>query len=139
MFTLMNVARVVVALLLVTATSSCQSQSNSVKEQWAEREKFPGCGSIELSQGEKVTATSHSEVRCMTEAIDSGTGAELVVSSPTTEGDLIRDHYRLYPDRRLEWYIDSSDDPNAGVDWELIDCIRPVWLPRVTCPDVGPY
>ncbi len=135
----MNAARVVVALVLVAGTSACQSQSNSVKEQWAEREKFPSCGSIELSQGEEVTATSHSEVACMTDAADAATGAELTVSSPTIEGDMIRNHYRLYPDRRLEWYIDSSDDTYAGVVWELIDCIRPVWLPRVTCPDVGPY
>lgn len=139
MFTRMLSIRALVVVLLAMGMSSCQSQSNSVKEQWAEREKFPDCGSIELNQGDKVTATSHTEVTCMSDAIDSGTGAELVVSSPTTEGDQIRNHYRLYPDRHLEWYIDSSDDPHSDVDWELIDCIRPVWLPRVTCPDVGPY
>ena len=138
MTTLARLTSALVLFLLVVTMSSCQSQSNSVKEQWEEREKFSDCGSITLDQGEKVTATSHSEVTCMTDASDAGTGAELLVSSPTTEGGRVRDHYRLYPDRRLEWYIDSSDDPHAGVDWELIDCIRPSWLPRVTCPDVGP-
>jgi hypothetical protein len=134
----MNAARVVVTLLLVTGVSSCGSQSDSVKDQWEGRSKVPNCGSIELGLGDKITATSHSEVTCMTDALDSGTGAELSVTSRTDEGDPVRNHYRLYPDGHLEQYIDSSDDPNAGVDWELIECIRPVWLPGVTCPDVGP-
>ncbi|WP_332644643.1 hypothetical protein [Aeromicrobium sp.] len=139
MSTLAKTTHVMVVLLFVAGVSSCGSQSDSVKDQWNDRSKLPDCGSIELGQGEKVTATSHTEVSCMSDAIESGTGAELHVSSPTIEGDMIRDHYRLYPDRHLELYIDSSDDPHAGVDWELIECIRPVWLPRVTCPDTGPY
>ena len=138
MSTLTTAPRVLVALLFVFGASSCQSQSDSVKDQWEDRAKFPSCGSIELIQGEKVMATPHAEVTCMADAIDSGNGAELQVSSPTTEGDTIRDHYRLYPDGHLEWYIDSSGDPHAGVDWELIECIRPGWLPRVTCADTGP-
>ncbi len=135
---LAKAAGALVVLAVATGMSSCQSQSNSVKEQWEERAKFPSCGSIELNQGDKITATSHPEVTCMADAIDSGDRAELVVSSPTTEGGTIRDRYRLYPDGHLEWYIDSSDDPHARFDWELVDCIRPGWLPRVTCPDVGP-
>ncbi|GAA3533261.1 hypothetical protein GCM10022234_32640 [Aeromicrobium panaciterrae] len=138
MSTLTKALGVLTVFVLVTGTSSCRSQSDSVKDQWAGREKFSGCGSIELSQGDTVASTSHSEVTCMTDALDSGSGAELLVSSPTTEGDRVRDHYRLYPDGHLELYIDSSDDPYAGDDWELIECIRPVWLPRVTCSDAGP-
>ncbi|GEL93458.1 hypothetical protein [Cellulomonas composti] len=80
------------------------------------------CGEIVLGQGEQVPATAWA---CLDAA--TGTGATLVVTFPTTEGDPIVTTYRVGPDvDGLEITTDATQDrfggPDAGISTE-------------TCPD----
>ena len=56
------------------------------------REPLQSCGDVRLDQGESVPDDLY---RCLDEA--AATGAELVVTMPTTEGDPIVSYYRVGP------------------------------------------
>ena len=87
-----------------------------------------------LAQGEQVDGKSMQEIACLRRALDVSEGAELAVSYPTVEGDIIRDHYRLTPHGSLQLYSDNQDDSYSDKKWSAVKCYAPEWLPKISCP-----
>jgi hypothetical protein len=97
-----------------------RSAEDRAAEKWFhERQPLASCGEIELRQGEPEIPPV--AVACMDTAF--GSGAELVVTSLTIEGDPIVAYYRVGPGiDGLEIYRDNRDDAYRGSDWDLTRC-----------------
>lgn len=108
------VAPALVALLAL-AVAGCGGSpgpASSPTDPLAARAPLTSCGTVDLGQGEAVPETAWD---CLDQATDAG--AELVVSTPTTEGDPIVTYYRVGPGiDGLEVYVDNRADRFAGVD-----------------------
>lgn len=75
----------------------------------SQRESLPSCGTFGAGQGEAVPDAAWD---CLDEG--SSTGAELVVTMPTTEGDPIVTYYRVGTGiEGLELFVDSRADSYA--------------------------
>lgn len=120
--------------ILVLATlflSGCAAFEDAVPRAFEERQPLPSCGEIELAQGERIP---ESAVACMDAAGD--TGAELIVSAPTVEGDLVVTYYRSLPGGGVEIYTDSTLDKFAGggSPWTMLRCPD---AQSILAPDLG--
>ncbi|MFF3562138.1 hypothetical protein ACFYXS_19070 [Streptomyces sp. NPDC002574] len=124
-------------LVAVAATSllgaGCGMLGDPVKERWASRTEFSSCGEVSLDQGEEIKRKAVREISCLRQALKSGESAELKVAYLTTEGDPMREYYRLTPQRRLELYTDSTDDRYSDQKWSFAECCTPEWLAEISC------
>lgn len=85
----------------------------------AQAAELPQCPAISVAQG-GLAPTSSS---CLFSDAADEDGAELVVTSLTTEGDPVRTHYRRIPGRPgLEVLVDASDDRSGSGAWERQAC-----------------
>lgn len=89
--------------------------------QFLARDHLPPCDPVVLAQGEAVPPESWT---CLDDA-DDETGAELVVTAPTIEGDPIVTYYRVGPAiAGLEIYVDSTKDAfgDSANPWQYESC-----------------
>ena len=93
--------------------------SDPVEEQWASRESLPSCGSVRLSQGEKLKVEGKTELACMGRASKSGRGAELTIHQPATEGDPVTSYWRVTSEGSTEVYGDSTEDAFSDQKWSF--------------------
>lgn len=85
-----------------------------------DRARLGSCGEVTLDQGEEVPDDAWV---CLEESRT--TGAELVVTRPTTEGDGIVEYVRVGPDiDGVEVWVDVTADRFGGTDagWTLQRC-----------------
>jgi len=108
------------AILLALATSAlagCSSQS-APPEEFTDRTPLTSCGQIVLGHGDTVPTTA---VDCMTDAHD--VGAELRVSSVTTEGDTIVSYFRVGPKiDGIDLFVDGTADSFGPRTWTYQHC-----------------
>lgn len=85
-----------------------------------DREPLESCGEFTLEQGEQHPVAAS---ECLNAAMGAG-GAELIVTSPTVEGDPITTWYRALPTGGLETWSDVRQDTFAGegVSWHYSLC-----------------
>ncbi|GAA2384918.1 hypothetical protein GCM10010420_04100 [Streptomyces glaucosporus] len=127
-------AAVVAASLLTTGCGALNGVVNDpVGERWESRTGLPSCGEVSLEQGEEMGKRAAREIACLRRALGNSEGAELEATYPTTEGDLIREYYRLTPSGRLEVYTDGTDDRHSDGTWSFTECHTPEWLPEISC------
>ncbi|MBN0041792.1 hypothetical protein JN535_16650 [Cellulosimicrobium cellulans] len=82
------------------------------------RDPLDSCGDLRLDQGESVPDDAY---RCLDDA--AATGAELVVTLPTTEGDPIVNYYRVGPGiEGLEIFVDATRDTYGSGQWAHLRC-----------------
>lgn len=96
-------------------------QSDAAPAEFRQREPLSSCGNIELVQGETVPDSAWA---CMDAA--SGSGAELTVVQPTTEGDPIVTFYRVGPNIRGMDVITDSTLDTFGFGWLVQHCVDTV-------------
>ncbi|MFC9622650.1 hypothetical protein ACFTXM_22525 [Streptomyces sp. NPDC056930] len=125
--------RLVAVAAMSLLAAGCGMVNDPVKERWESRTEFSRCGEVRLDQGEEMQKQAVREIACLRRALKSGESAELKVTRPTTEGDLIREYYRLTPQGRLEMYIDSTDDQYSDQKWSFAKCYAPEWLAEISC------
>ncbi|MBT2511573.1 hypothetical protein J7I98_38490 [Streptomyces sp. ISL-98] len=124
----------VAAMSLLAAGCGVLNDSvDPVKERWESRTGFSSCGKVSLDQGEEMQKQAVREIVCLRRALKSGESAELKVTYPTVEGDLIREYYRLTPQGRLEVYTNSTDDRYSDQKWSFAECYTPEWLAEISC------
>ncbi|WP_456826845.1 hypothetical protein [Cellulomonas sp. P5_E12] len=119
----MRARRLVALAASALVLAGCGAGEDVPPESFASRAALPSCGELEIAQGETIPAEAW---QCLDEA-DARAGAELVVTSPTTEGDPITTYFRVGPGiDGLEVFTDSSQDAFGGDG--------PAWTHQV-CPD----
>lgn len=109
--TLTAAAVVIAGIVVLTSYGSVESRFDR-------REPLTSCGSVTLGQLEEVPAEAWA-------CLDAGraTGAELVVTTPTTEGDPMRAYYRVGPGvDGLEIYRDTTADTYGSGGWSFTRC-----------------
>jgi hypothetical protein len=104
-----------------------------VQQQWEERTTLPSCGAVDLHHGEELRRDAPAALACLRSALTSGEGAELVVTSPTTEGDPITAYYRVTPAGTTELYEDATEDAFGDGAWHFAECDRPEGVLDVAC------
>ena len=130
----MTATRALLVTCLVAFTMWSEwGSGDPVRERFDARTKYPSCGQVRERQGDEFSKSATSEIECLRRAIQAGKGAEFSLTYPPTEGALIRDHFRLKPDGKLELYSDGTDDEYSDQKWEYSKCISPEWLPEVDC------
>ena len=134
------------SLVLLLGLAGCASEGpgereptppedHPVGQQWLDREPLPGCGTLDVDQGDGWRATDPEVFDCFDDALRSGDAAELAVVYPTVEGDPIRVWYRLTGDA-MEVYEDASADSYGGdMAWMFRTCDVPERMPRRGHPD----
>ena len=109
---------------LLTASCATNAGDRSADDRAAElaflnREPLHSCGEVTLEQDD--LQIPEDAVACMDATL--GSGAELKVTMPTTEGDPIVPYYRVGPGvDGLEIYSDNRADAFRGTDWDLQRC-----------------
>lgn len=138
------------ALLGVVGVTGCTSYETDVDPvpavtvpdpppAFTNRTELPDCGSITLDQGESLEWPAD-----IAECLAIPEGGEAMVQYPTTEGDPIREYYRVGPGvRGVEIYTDHTDDAFGTQAWThqvcpgstaediptaQLSCTEPVWL-----------
>lgn len=85
---------------------------------FVDRAPLVSCGDVQLDQGESVPDDLY---RCLDDA--AATGAELVVTMPTTEGDPIVHYYRVGPQiDGVELFVDATRDAFGSRRWVHLLC-----------------
>jgi hypothetical protein len=102
-----------VAAVLVTL-NGCSAPPSGAPAEFLERESLSSCGEVTLAQGEEIP---QSAIDCMT-----GSGVELSVTRPTTEGDPITSYFRTRAEGGLEFWADSTQDQWSDKSWHLYSC-----------------
>lgn len=136
----MRLPWVVLAIALVAALVSCGSTDQSAEDvtspsgsptssvrptigptpaAFTARTPLPSCGSYELG----LEALPSQAGRCMTAAVGTTAGAELVLSRPTVEGDAVVTYFRALPgSTSIEVFIDSTKDKFGTRVWSRQMC-----------------
>ena len=122
---------VVLPLLLAGCASSPAGESpppgsadDPVRARFIGRVAYDTCGKVALGQGETVARTS-AEWACLTAARTARAGAELAISTPTTEGDPIVNYVRVNPDGTSKVFIDPTADKfGGGQGWMFSTCAK---------------
>jgi hypothetical protein len=123
----------VACILTVTATGCSRILGDPVRDQWGDRASLASCGEVVLEQGERLQHEVRSEFECLRAAFHSGSGAELKVQAPTTEGDPVTSYYRVTPAGTTEVYVDSTHDKFGDQKWSFADCKQPESVLDVNC------
>jgi hypothetical protein len=97
---------------------------DSAPEEFRDRDVLPACGRVVLGQGERVSQVDPAALACLRDGLTDGQGAELVVVSPTIEGDPVTDHRRVLPDGSAEVWTDMTEDEHGG-GWDHGTCATP--------------
>jgi len=99
--------------LLVVAAALFLRRDDSPPDAFTNRSPLPSCGTVTAGAGSQ----------CLTAAMGTGAGAELTVTSVTTEGDPIVAYYRAVPGQPgLEVFTDSTKDKFSGTGWSYARC-----------------
>lgn len=108
----------VLVVALASALAACNvpgvpGGTGGAPEWFTEREPLESCGEVRLGQGDTVPDDAWA---CL--GAGTATGAELVVTAPTAEGDPITTYYRVGPAiDGLEIVIDGSADTFGTGEW----------------------
>jgi hypothetical protein len=107
-------------LAVVLVVSGCGGQDEQSEPAWfADRQALPSCDAVVLDQGDVVPETA---TECLFGDNDPS-GAELVVQSPTTEGDPVVTYYRRLPGAAsLDVMTDMTGDQNGSQGWSWSTC-----------------
>jgi hypothetical protein len=99
--------------------------SDAVRLQWEDHTGIDDCGVVEnMTLGEP--APGEAKVwRCLADARDAGTAAEVTRLMTTVEGDPIYTYYRIATDGTLEIYEDGTQDAFGSQEWSFVQCPAP--------------
>jgi len=84
-----------------------------------ERSVLPQCTPITVPQGRPVPAALQD---CLLSASAQREGAEVLLTSLTTEGDPIKTYYRVLPDAGVEVFTDATADSFGSGEWRHDRC-----------------
>ncbi|QNE46386.1 hypothetical protein F1C58_05320 [Glaciihabitans sp. INWT7] len=102
----------------VLILAGCSIRSGPPPE-FTDRSPLVSCGEIVLAQGDTVPPGA---IRCMDEAAGKS-GAELSISSPTTEGDAIISYFRVGPEiDGIDQFVDATRDSFGPRRWTYQHC-----------------
>jgi len=123
---MVSLTRWTTTAVILLALTGCTSEltvyppepvAPSVPAWFTDRPSLRSCGEIELGQGEQIPDDA---IQCMRTATE---GAELVVTSPTTEGDPVTTYYRVGPDiDGMDLIVDAREDAWGSGEWEQSTC-----------------
>ena len=122
-----------VVCILGLAACSSPFAGDRVRERWVDRVRLDSCGEVVLDQGVALRQAGGSALDCLRDALRSGSGAELRVEQPTTEGDPVISYVRVTPDGAAEVYVDSTRDGFGDQKWSFTRCARPRSVLDVDC------
>jgi hypothetical protein len=74
------------------------------------------------NRNEPVSAEQRGRNRCLLDALAEGRQAQLVLTYMTVEGDPITEYYRILVPRRIEVFIDATQDPPGSQKWSHMLC-----------------
>ncbi|WP_432498781.1 hypothetical protein [Kineococcus auxinigenes] len=96
---------------------------------FTDREPYPRCPPVTVAQGQASEQVSGQQTTaapweaCLLSAHAQRDGAEVRVTSPTTEGDPITTYYRRAPGGGgVEVFIDATADSFGSGEWEHLQC-----------------
>ncbi|WP_432485260.1 hypothetical protein [Kineococcus esterisolvens] len=96
---------------------------------FSDREPYPRCPPVTVAQGQASGQVSGEQAAaapweaCLSSADAQHDGAEVRVTSATTEGDPIRTYYRRAPGGGgAEVFIDATADSFGSGEWEHLRC-----------------
>jgi hypothetical protein len=102
----------------IVMLAGCSIRSGAPPE-FTDRSPLVSCGEIVLAQGETAPPGA---IGCMEEAAGRG-GAELSVSSLTTEGDAIVSYFRVGPQiDGIDLFVDATADSFGPRTWTYEHC-----------------
>lgn len=97
--------------------ASVAAASPDAPAAFRDRTPFTSCGTVQLQQGDPIPAT---RIACLVGGTTAG--RELVVTSPTTDGDPIVRYFRVGPGiSGVQLFTDATADPNGG-GWSRTTC-----------------
>lgn len=107
-------------LAAVLVLSGCGGGETTSEPAWfADRQTLPSCEAVVLDQGDVAPDTSSG---CLFGG-STDSGAELLVRSPTTEGDPVYTYYRRLPGAAgLDVMSDATRDQNGSEGWRWVTC-----------------
>ena len=121
-------------LPIVVLGCGVDAAGQSTPDWFENRPALPACAEVDLDQGELVP---DSAATCLFGGRD-GTGRELVVRSPTTEGDSVHTYYRQLPGVvGLDVITNATQDQNGSVGWHWETCPQAVSLTDIGGCDVN--
>jgi hypothetical protein len=88
------------------------------------RTPMPFCGHDSVVRTRLGDVSDPEPWECLIGARESGTAAELIRDSLTTEGGPIRSIFRTRPSGEIEWWGDATQDPLGGGQWTRTVCGR---------------
>ncbi|GAA0310681.1 hypothetical protein [Kineococcus aurantiacus] len=88
-----------------------------------ERSALPQCAPITVPQGQSTPVTLQD---CLLSPGAQHDGAEVLVTSSTTEGDPVKTYYRVLPGGAVEVFTDATADAFGSEGWS-----------HTRCPDVA--
>ncbi|WP_432537567.1 hypothetical protein [Kineococcus arenarius] len=120
----------VVALVLFTGSMLAWviwqlTASGRPPQAFTDREPYPRCPPVTVAQGQASgqQAAAAPWEACLLGANAQRDGAEVRVTSPTTEGDPITTYYRRAPGGGdVEVFIDATADSFGSGEWEHLRC-----------------
>ncbi|MBC7723724.1 MAG: hypothetical protein H7146_03105 [Burkholderiaceae bacterium] len=126
-------ARYALPLIVAIAVSGCSPATTPLPDGIAERTPLASCGELVVHLGETIPI----EPRVCLRNAATRAGAELIVTTSTTEGDPIRRFYRVGPQiDGVEVIVDNSGDRFGSGGWTTNSCPGAVTVTEYgTCPD----
>lgn len=108
----------------IVMLAGCSIRSGAPPE-FTDRSPLASCGEIVLARSETVPPGA---IRCMDEAAGEA-GAELSVSSLTTEGDAIVSYFRVGPQiDGIDLFVDATADSFGPRTWSYQHCTGDVTI-----------
>jgi hypothetical protein len=107
----------VVVVFGLGLASAC-SYTPSALDDWPEE---PSCGRYE-NRNDPALAEQRWKNRCLLDAAAEGRPAQLVLTYMTVEGDPITEYYRVLGPRRVEIFVDATQDPLGSDQWTHLLC-----------------
>ncbi|WP_432509309.1 hypothetical protein [Kineococcus auxinigenes] len=105
--------------------------SSRPPQAFTDREPYPQCPPVTVAQGQawQEQAAAAPWEACLSSVDAQRDGAEVRVTSPTTEGDPITTYYRRAPGGGgVEVFIDATADSFGSGEWEHLRCADVVAL-----------
>lgn len=121
--------RVLGAVLVVGLLAGVAAYALSLRDpaSFRNRTSLPTCGSVESA---RTAVVPQEAVRCLESGSRSGQGAELRVTSFTTEGDPIATYYRALPTGGVEIFTDNTQDAYGSRAWFRELCVQATGIPK---------
>lgn len=123
--------RLVATLAVVVLAAGCGIPSFNAPDWITNRQPLPSCGEEIVVGGD---GTNEAARRCMLTAFVEGTGAEMISTVTTVEGDPVVRYIRVHENGTVELFIDASRDQHSASNWQRLRCEALVPVAEINDP-----